>query len=323
MNNTPLNIVFMGTPEFAVPSLDILIQNQYNIRAVVTIPDKPAGRGKKLTQSAVKQYALEHHLPILQPEKLRDPDFIDSLRKLQPDLFIVVAFRMLPEIIWEMPSIGTFNLHGSLLPQFRGAAPINHAIITGQKETGVTTFFLNHEIDTGKIILRERISIDDEENAGDLHDKMMSIGANAVLKTVKAIEANNYTLTSQEDISGHDTGLKPAPKIFKQHCALDWNEQSLPLKNKIRGLAPYPAAYTRISGPNSKSYMLKIYKVEIINPTTHEKPGTIRTDGKNFMHIASANGWLNILELQLEGKKKMAVTDFLRGFHPDNEWKAS
>jgi methionyl-tRNA formyltransferase len=293
-----LRIIFMGTPEFAVPSLELLLENHFNILAVVTAPDKPAGRGMQLQQSAVKKFASQHSLKILQPEKLKDKKFIDELQSLEADLQVVVAFRMLPEIVWSMPELGTINLHASLLPQYRGAAPINWVIINGEKETGVTTFFLQHEIDTGKIIFQDRVAIADNETAGSLHDKLKIVGAQLILKTVKSIEEKNYPLTEQMTSSE----LKKAPKIFTEDGCIDWNQSAEKIYNLIRGLSPYPAAFTSFQNKTLKIFKAS-YKLETQNP----KPGTVVTDHKTSLQFAARDGWINVLELQLEGKRKMNV----------------
>jgi len=299
-----MKIVFMGTPDFAVASLDALVQANFDVVAVVTAPDKPAGRGQKLSESAVKKYAVEKGIAVLQPEKLKNPEFIEQLKSYQADLQVVVAFRMLPEVVWNMPPKGTINLHGSLLPQYRGAAPINHAIINGEKESGVTTFFLTHEIDTGNIILSESTPIADNETAGDLHDKLMHIGANLLVKTLKAIEAGEVSEQPQPQ-SGN---LKHAPKIFKEDCKIDWNNPAQMIYNLIRGLSPYPTAFTFL---NDKT--LKIFKAEI----EHKEPGIVAggflTDGKTFLKFAAKDGFIKLLDIQYEGKKRMPIEDFLRG----------
>ena len=302
MEKRELRIVFMGTPDFAVLSLDILVQHNYKIVGVITAPDKPAGRGQQLHQSAVKKYAVEKNLAVLQPEKLKNADFINELKALEPNLFIVVAFRMLPELVWQMPEYGTFNLHASLLPQYRGAAPINWAVINGEKETGVTTFFLQQEIDTGNIILQEKINIEDEDNAGSVHDKLMDIGSQLVLKTVQQIEENSVTEQPQEL-----TTSKHAPKIYKETCLIDWNKPVLEIHDLIRGLSPYPTAFTHLDGK-----VLKIYKSEVILRQAHDDKAYL-TDNKTYLSFKCANGYLDILELQLEGKKRMKVDEFLRG----------
>ena len=314
-----LNIVYMGTPEFAVAPLDCLVKNNYHICAVVTSPDKPSGRGLKQNESAVKKYALEKNIPVLQPVSLKNPDFIDQLKKINPDIFIVVAFRMLPEVVWKLPTSGTFNLHASLLPQYRGAAPINWAVINGETKTGVTTFFINEEIDTGKIILSEEVIIMPDETAGELHDKLMNVGSELVLKTVAAINSNNVKLISQEEIDISD--LKKAPKIFKETCRIKWNNNADKIYNHIRGLSPYPAAFAELISPQGISYYLKVFncKKEI---TKHElEIGNIVTDSKTFASIAVADGFIHLQEIQLSSKKKMPTTEFLRGFPMDNNWK--
>ncbi|RLJ72904.1 methionyl-tRNA formyltransferase [Pedobacter alluvionis] len=294
----------MGTPDFAVASLDALVQASFDVVAVVTAPDKPAGRGQKLNESAVKKYAVEKGIPVLQPEKLKNPEFIAELRSYQADLQVVVAFRMLPEVVWNMPPKGTINLHGSLLPQYRGAAPINHAIINGEKESGVTTFFLTHEIDTGNIILSDSTAIADDETAGDLHDKLMYIGANLLVKTLKAIEAGEVNEQPQPQ-SGE---LKHAPKIFKDDCKIDWNNQAHTVYNLIRGLSPYPTAFTFL---NDKT--LKVFKAEIEDKEPGIVAGGFLTDGKTYLKFAAKDGFIKLLDIQYEGKKRMLIEDFLRG----------
>ena len=299
-----MKIVFMGTPDFAVSSLNALKNAGFDIVGVVTAADKPAGRGQKLNESAVKKYAVEKGLKVLQPLKLKDPEFIAELQALNADLQVVVAFRMLPEVVWNMPPKGTINLHGSLLPQYRGAAPINHAIINGEKETGVTTFFLKHEIDTGDVIFSTSTPITEEDTAGTLHDKLMNIGAELIVKTVKAIEDGNYTEVPQP----MDTELKFAPKIFKDFCEINWKQDNNIVYNHIRGLSPYPTAFTFL---NEKT--LKVFKVEKEATTPKTAAGIFETDGKTFLKFATNNGYINLLELQLEGKKRMQVDEFLRG----------
>ncbi len=310
MKAEDLRIVFMGTPDFAVASLDILVQNGMQVVAVVTMPDKPAGRGRKLQQSAVKKYAVAHDIPVLQPENLKSPEFLKELKSYRADLQIVVAFRMLPEVVWNMPPYGTFNLHASLLPKYRGAAPINWAIINGEKETGVTTFFLRHEIDTGDIIFQEKVSISETETAGTLHDKLMDIGAGLVLKTVQAIAGNTYQLKKQDDALAC-----PAPKIYKSDCLIKWEDTSENIYNKIRGLSPYPAAFTYIHPKEGgKKKIVKIYFAEKLPVETAPLPaGNIESDNKNYIKVAASAGWLNITDLQLEGKKRLPVKDFLNG----------
>jgi methionyl-tRNA formyltransferase len=299
-----LKIIFMGTPEFAVPALEILVANHYNVVAVVTAPDRPAGRGLKLKMSAVKECALKYNIPVLQPEKLKSPEFISELKSYNADLQIVVAFRMLPEVIWNMPKLGTFNLHASLLPQYRGAAPVNWAIINGEKETGVTTFFLQHEIDTGDILFQEKEIISADDNAGSLYTRLMNKGAVLVLKTVQAIEQGNYKPQAQH----FNKALKTAPKIHKETCEINWNKSSEEVNNFIRGLSPYPGAWTKINGKNCK-----IFKSKIIIPAEQKHAGEFMTDDKTYINIFTGNGALSILELQMEGKKPMSVEEFLRG----------
>ena len=301
------NLVFMGTPEFAVASLDALVQAGFNIAAVITAPDKPAGRGMKLTESAVKKYAVEKGLPVLQPEKLKNPQFIEQLQALHADIQVVVAFRMLPEMVWNMPLMGTINLHGSLLPQYRGAAPINWAVINGEKETGVTTFKLQHEIDTGNILLQESFSIGEDENAGQVHDHMKEIGAALLVKTIQGLE--NGTLQEKPQSTIIDNTLKHAPKIFTDTCKIDWNKPAAEIYNLVRGLSPFPAAFTFL-----KDKVLKIYscKKEITNPTV--APGQLLTDNKTWLKFAAQNGYIQVTEIQLEGKKKMMIDEFLRGY---------
>jgi methionyl-tRNA formyltransferase len=305
-NFQSLRIVFMGTPDFAVASLDALVKEGCNIVGVITAPDKPAGRGMRLNESAVKQYAVENNLKILQPEKLKNPGFLAELKALNADLYVVVAFRMLPEVVWNMPPMGTINLHGSLLPQYRGAAPINWAIINGEKETGVTTFKLKHEIDTGNILLQESFPIGENETAGEVHDKMKMIGARVLLNTVKGL-AEGSLQESPQKIS--EQPLKHAPKIQTDTCRINWSQPVDKVYNLVRGLSPYPSAFTIL---NEK--MLKIFKArkEEIPPAHPE--GDYETDGKTFLKFACSNGYLHLTEVQLEGKKKMQIGEFLRGY---------
>jgi methionyl-tRNA formyltransferase len=318
-----MKIIFMGTPDFAVPSLDILVRNNYDIVGVITAPDKPAGRGQQLQHSPVKKYAMEKGLRILQPTNLKEEAFLDELSKLNADLQIVVAFRMLPEKVWAMPPMGTFNLHGSLLPQYRGAAPINRAIMNGEKETGVTTFFLQHDIDTGKIIFREKIPIGENETAGELHDRMMIKGAALVLKTVQAIEQKKYPQEEQEKFITSLSELKHAPKIFKEDCKIDWTKSLEEIHNHIRGLSPYPGAFTELISPKEERTILKIFITEKEIAEHSYSAGQIITDSKNTLKIAVSKGFLNIHELQLAGKKRMKTSDLLRGFPLNNEWSVS
>lgn len=305
MNFTDLRIIFMGTPDFAVASLEALVKQGCNIIAVVTAPDKPAGRGMKLTESPVKQYAVANKIPVLQPDKLRNPLFLSTLSNLKADIQIVVAFRMLPETVWNMPPMGTINVHGSLLPQYRGAAPINWAIIHGEKETGVTTFKLKHAIDTGDILLQEKMIIDENETAGQVHDRMKILGAELLVKTIQQLAKGNLMEMPQQ----HAGDLQHAPKIFTETCKIDFSKSVQQVHNLIRGLSPFPGAYTFVQGK-----MLKIYQSLKEEKVIAETPGDIITDGKTFFKIACSNGYINILELQLEGKKKMPVTEFLKGY---------
>jgi methionyl-tRNA formyltransferase len=322
MADRKLKIIFLGTPEFAVSSLEILLKNNYEIAGVVTAPDQPSGRGLQLTQSAVKKFALQHHLKIFQPVKLKDEQFLGEIKKLNADLFIVVAFRMMPKELWQMAPLGTFNLHASLLPQYRGAAPINRAIMNGEKQTGVTTFFLKHEVDTGNILLQEKVSIGENETAGELHDKLKIAGPELVLKTVKAIETNNYKEVSQTELLNENEQLKTAPKIFKDDCRINWNQNIEIIHNHIRGLSPYPAAFTEIISPDKQIYLVKIFKSEKEISATATSAGKLETDGKTFLKISGTNGFIKIPEIQLQGKKKLLAEEFLRGFKISNDWKS-
>jgi methionyl-tRNA formyltransferase len=309
MNFTDLRIVFMGTPEFAVASLQALIEAGSNIVGVITAPDKPAGRGMQLTESAVKKYAVEQGLRILQPEKLKNPEFLSELKALEADLQIVVAFRMLPEVVWSMPPLGTVNLHGSLLPQYRGAAPINWAIINGEKYTGVTTFKLKQEIDTGDILLQEKILIGEKDTAGQLHDVMKEIGANLLVTTVKGLADGTLLETPQSKVLKNAGELKHAPKLFTQTCTINWNKSCDEMYNLIRGLSPYPGAITKL-----QDKILKVYKSEKEH-TTHATPiGEFVTDNNTFLKFACADGYLHLIDLQVEGKKRMLIEEFLRGY---------
>lgn len=312
MEKKDLKIVFFGTPEFAVTSLDALVKDGFNVAAVVTMPDKPAGRGKKIQMSDVKRYALEHDLPVLQPEKLKAPEFVDALRAIDADLFIVIAFRMLPEVVWGMPRLGTFNLHASLLPKYRGAAPINHAIINGETETGITTFFLKHEIDTGDMIAQRSIAIGEDENAGELHDRLMMLGAEAVVDTVNAII--DGTLTTSPQPEGE---FIAAPKIFKETCRIDWERPRKNLHDFIRGLAPYPAAWTRMIEQSGKPSDIKIFATSLkdIPSDISLLPGEALVKGKH-LYAGTADGVLEILSLQPAGKRAMGADAFILGYHP-------
>ena len=310
MTITPLRIVFMGTPEFAVASLDALVKAGYNIVGVITAPDKAAGRGMQLQQSAVKKYAVEHNLKVLQPEKLKNPEFLAELKSLNADLQIVVAFRMLPEVVWNMPPMGSVNLHGSLLPQYRGAAPINWAVINGEKETGVTTFKLKHEIDTGDILLQESFAIGENDTAGEVHDTMKDIGAALLVKTVKGLADGSIKETPQlSTVNQQLSTINHAPKIFTETCKIDFNKPVDEVHNLIRGLSPFPGAFTTLDGKT-----LKIYKSEKKITALKTTAGNYETDGKTFLKFACTNGYVEVKELQLEGKKKMTVEDFLRGY---------
>ncbi len=314
MEKKDLKIVFFGTPEFAVASLDRLVTAGYNVVGAVTMPDKPAGRGHKMYQSPVKEYALAHNIPLLQPVRLKDETFVGELRSLGADLFIVIAFRMLPEVVWTMPPLGTFNLHASLLPRYRGAAPINWAVINGDTETGVTTFFLKHEIDTGDIIDQERIAILPTDNVGDVHDKLMELGAGLTLKTVDAIVAGEVKPVPQEKLLQGEEAT-PAPKIFKDTCRIDWKKSATEIHNLVRGLSPYPAAWSELQAEeNGEPMQVKIFQTEIcgICPET-SLPGEIFTEG-NEMKVACGDGrLLRISELQPAGKKRMTADAFMRG----------
>ena len=319
MKKEDLRIVYMGTPEFAVESLRRLVEGGYNVVGVITMPDKPVGRHQDTLQaSAVKQYAVAHGLPVLQPEKLKDPVFLKQLRTLRADLQIVVAFRMLPEVVWAMPPLGTFNLHASLLPQYRGAAPINWAVINGETETGVTTFFLRHEIDTGAVIRQVRVPIADTDNVGIVHDKLMEVGGQLVVDTVDRILAGDVHPVPQEEMP--DCGaLKAAPKIFKETCRMDWQGKTLKqLHDFVRGLSPYPAAWTEMQDASGKVYSLKIFASEKEAGTPKEPTGTILSDGRTYLKVAVDGGYLHLTELQIAGKKRMRTEDFLHGFRmPD------
>lgn len=309
-----LRIVYMGTPDFAVESLRCLVEGGYNVVGVVTGPDKPVGRhGSVLQPTPVKQYAVEKGLRVLQPERLKDEAFIEELRSLQADLQIVVAFRMLPEVVWAMPRLGTFNLHASLLPQYRGAAPINWAVINGDKETGVTTFFLKHEIDTGAVIRQVRVPISETDCVGDVHDRLMLLGGGVVCDTVDAIIDGTAEATPQEQMITEE--LRPAPKIFKDTCRIEWARPAKKVYDFIRGLSPYPAAWTMLVAPDGTEMVVKVYGASIVEKcSAGMECGAIKTDGKNYLHVVTSEGVLALHTLQLAGKKRMGVEDFLRGF---------
>lgn len=321
MKKEDLRIVYMGTPDFAVESLKALVEGGYNIVGVITMPDKPMGRhGSVLQSSAVKQYAESVGLPVLQPEKLKDENFLAELRALNADLQIVVAFRMLPEVVWNMPRLGTFNLHASLLPQYRGAAPINWAVINGDTETGVTTFFLSHEIDTGKIIAQKKLAIADTDNVGVVHDALMQMGAGLVVETVDSILAGNVDAVPQEEFYKDPSELRPAPKIFKDTCHIDWSKPMKQIYDFIRGLSPYPAAWTELVSPEGKKLVLKVYETEK-REASHSYPcGKILTDGKSYVDVSVNGGYIRLKSLQLAGKKRMSVSDFLNGFKQIGEY---
>jgi methionyl-tRNA formyltransferase len=315
-----LRIVFMGTPEFAVGSLDILHRTGYELAGVVTAPDKPAGRGLQMRQSAVKDYALDHGLNILQPANLNDHEFLSRLKGLEADLNVVVAFRMLPEAVWSMPRYGSFNLHASLLPQYRGAAPINWALINGEVSTGVTTFFLDKEIDTGSIILREEVPIGPDETAGELHDRLKDTGAALVLKTVRAIEAGDIRTIRQVQLTGDGSNLKKAPKIYHDDCRIDWNKRSYEVHNLIRGLSPYPGAYTTLTSPEGRKVEVKITRSALVKEIAAGHPGSIIIRDRHELLAGAADGFIRVIEVQPSGKRKMAAEEFLRGYPVSSLW---
>lgn len=318
MTKSELKIVFFGTPDFAVASLDKIVSNGYNVVAAVTMPDKPAGRGHKMYHSPVKEYALAHNIPLLQPERLKDEKFVAQLRALDADLFIVIAFRMLPEVVWQMPPCGTFNLHASLLPRYRGAAPINWAVMNGDTETGVTTFFLKHEIDTGDILRQERIDILPTDNVGDVHDKLMILGADLTLDTIEHIIAGDLQPIPQEQLlQGEDA--TPAPKIFKDTCRINWELNAERIHNHVRGLSPYPAAWSEIHDaehPDAQPLNIKVFTTKVLSDATAAgTPGTLTANNGHLTVVCGNNTTLEIMELQPAGKKRMATADFMRGAH--------
>lgn len=313
-----MRIIFMGTPEFAVASLDAIAKSKHEIAAVVTVPDKKAGRGKKIRFSAVKEYALENNFKVLQPVKLKDSTFLSELESLKADVFVVVAFRMLPKEVWAMPPKGTFNIHASLLPQYRGAAPINHAIINGETKTGLSSFMIDEKIDTGRIILQKEISIEPEDNIGDLHDKLMDLSRPTVIETLDLIESGNLELIPQQKYIANETDLKPAPKIFKEDCHLKYSHQVEKAHLWVRGLSPYPAAFVIWQSPEGKELFVKIYKSRIVE--AESEVGKIYTDNKTSLALGFENGRLEIEELQLQSKKRVAIQDFLRGFDINGDW---
>ena len=330
MKKEDLRIVYMGTPDFAVEALRQLVEGGYNVVGVITMPDKPAGRGHKIQYSPVKQYALEQNLPLLQPEKLKDEAFVQALREWKADLQIVVAFRMLPEVVWSMPRLGTFNLHASLLPQYRGAAPINWAVINGDTETGITTFFLKHEIDTGEVIQQVRVPIADTDNVEIVHDKLMMLGGKLVVETVDAILNGVVKPVPQEEMAVVGE-LRPAPKIFKETCRIDWNQPVKKVYDFIRGLSPYPAAWSELVSPEGEVVVVKIFETEKYIRNEGKrcrnsrgcfcKVGSIETDGKKYIKVAVPDGFVSVLSLQLPGKKRLKTDELLRGFRLTNEYK--
>jgi len=311
-----LRVVFMGTPDFAVESLKKLVDSKVQVVGVVTAPDKPAGRGKKLTESAVKKYAVANNIPVLQPEKLKDTGFLGHLKSWQADIQVVVAFRMLPEVVWNMPPKGTINLHASLLPHYRGAAPINHAIINGEEVTGVTTFYIAHDIDTGSIIYQEKVPVEPDQTAGELHDALSHTGAELVLKTVQAIAEGTAPAIPQNE-NGESRNLKTAPKIFREDCHIDWSLPANKIHNFVRGLSPYPAAWTHLLCPNDKKILLKIYRTSVDQGHTNHPYGTVVSNGKDMLKISAPDGYLHIKEIQQEGKKRLKVEDYLKGINFD------
>ncbi|MBR6439481.1 MAG: methionyl-tRNA formyltransferase [Bacteroidales bacterium] len=318
-----MKIVYFGTPEFAASQLEAILAAGYDVPAVVTTPDKPAGRGKQMHASEVKECALRHGLPVLQPEKLKDEAFVEQLRSYNADLFVVVAFRMLPEVIWSMPPKGTINLHASLLPQYRGAAPINHAIINGEKETGLTTFILDKEIDTGAMIMQEKIAIGDKMNAGELHDALMNLGNDVIVKTIKKIEEGKVEAMSQNSvIEKENLTLKPAPKVFKEDCYINWNKSGKEIYDFVRGLSPYPAAHAKIQNPEGEILDLKIFETELaLKSEGNSDFLSIKTDQKTFLKVVLNDSCIKIIEIQQAGKKAMPIAEFLRGARISEDWK--
>lgn len=314
MEKTNFSIVFMGTPDFAVESLKAILQAGICVKAVVTSPDKPSGRGLQLSESPVKKYAVRYSLPVLQPVNLKAKDFLDSLKKINADLFVAVAFRMLPEAVWGLPEKGTINLHASLLPEYRGAAPINRAIMNGEKMTGVSTFFIQQKIDTGNIIYQETVKITDDMNAGELHDLLMIKGGVLLTKTIKAISENTDQATPQKELIIDSAKLKSAPKIFREDCRIDWNKDVNIVHNHIRGLSPFPGAYTEIKDSKNKIQTFKIYSGDVIDGRHDSDTGKFITDHKSYLYVTCDGGLYNIKELQPEGKKRMTVEEFLRGY---------
>lgn len=317
-----IRIAYFGTPEFAASQLEAILKANYEVAVVVTMPDKPAGRGRQIRYSDVKETAMKHGLPLLQPEKLKDPTFLAQLASYQANLFIVVAFRMLPAVVWQMPELGTFNLHASLLPQYRGAAPINFAIINGETETGLTTFFLNEEIDKGAVIMRERVAIRHDETAGELHDELMLLGNNVVVETIKKIENGEANALPQEELTEGAT-LKPAPKITKEFCNIDWRQSCQTVYNHIRGLSPYPAAHAQLTSDQGETIDLKIFASEVESCHHEMAIGRVFTDNKKFVKIALRDGFIFLTQVQQAGKKAMPIADFLRGKQLNGVWRTA
>ena len=318
-----MKIIYFGTPEFAASQLEAILAAGYEVPVVVTTPDRPAGRGKQMHSSEVKECALRHGLPVLQPEKLKDEAFVEQLRSYNADLFVVVAFRMLPEVIWSMPPKGTINLHASLLPQYRGAAPINHAIINGEKETGLTTFILDKEIDTGAMIMQEKLAIGEKMNAGELHDALMTMGNRVIVKTIKMIENGDVHAESQESVIRKEgLELKPAPKIFKENCYIDWEKPGREIYNFVRGLSPYPAAHARIQNPEGEVLDLKIFETELALKSSHDGDlFSLNTDQKSYLAVVLRDSCIKIIEIQQAGKKAMKIAEFLRGTRVSEDWR--
>lgn len=319
--NNDLRIVFMGTPDFATTILDAILKSNYNVVAVVTSMDKPAGRGLQLKHSSVKTYALAKALPVLQPLSLKDEDFTETLSSYSPNLFIVVAFRMLPKIVWKIPKYGTFNLHASLLPNYRGAAPINHVIINGERETGVTTFFIDDKIDTGKILMQETVAIREDETAGELHDKLMHLGADLVLKTIQCINNTDLKPIEQNNLINEFTYIQSAPKLTKEFCKIDWNIKTLNIYNFIRGLSPYPTAFTVLyDSIKNEKYFVKIFECDYELIDDEYAKQQVYTNEKTFLKIKTIDGYINVKNLQIAGKRSMNISDFLKGFKINNSW---
>jgi len=314
MNEKQVRIIYMGTPEFAIPPLKSLLEKGYNVVAVVTAPDKQAGRGQKMQFPPVKAFALDHQLKLFQPEKLREESFVSNLKSLKPDLQVVVAFRMLPEVVWSIPSIGTFNLHASLLPNYRGAAPINRVIINGEKETGLTTFFIDQHIDSGNILLQRKVPVYDTDNAGTLHDRLMLEGAGLVIETVDRLVAGEIRAVSQDTLMNDSDGIRTAPKITREDCRINWDRPGKAVHNFIRGMTPYPGPYAYLSNEKGEHILFKFYETSFIPKAHRADPGTVSTDNRTYLHIAVNDGWIAVHTLQQSGKRVMPLEEFLRGF---------